>query len=144
MEIISKFYLSLLLVILSFYGIIPKNIKGTKVKAPKGFGKQYFSFASMQAHSIQIKLNATHSSCTNLLYKLEFESDDESNDSPDEELILSPLSLKNSKPCHCNCYFNTLSKRLIRLFRFIPRCPFYDTFFAFRRSGVHPPKSYLY
>jgi hypothetical protein len=27
----------------------------------------------------------------------------------------------------------------VTLFKFIPRCPYYDTFFAFRRTGVHPP-----
>jgi hypothetical protein len=28
---------------------------------------------------------------------------------------------------------------VLLLNHFIPRCPYYTTFYAFRRTGVHPP-----
>ena len=36
------------------------------------------------------------------------------------------------------------TKLVVSLFKFIPRCPYYTTCFAFRRTGVHPPLLPLY
>ncbi|MCF6244630.1 MAG: hypothetical protein L3J43_06300 [Sulfurovum sp.] len=43
------------------------------------------------------------------------------------------------KACHCNCYFKRKTRLALQLNHYIPRCPFYTTFYAFRRTGVHPP-----
>jgi len=46
-----------------------------------------------------------------------------------------------------NKYFSLSSIQAhlaVRLFKYIPRCPFYCTFFAFRRTGVHPPRMSLF
>ena len=43
------------------------------------------------------------------------------------------------KACHCNCYFKLKTKLALLLNHYIPRCPYYTTFYAFRRTGVHPP-----
>ncbi|HFQ61944.1 MAG TPA: hypothetical protein ENK39_06550 [Epsilonproteobacteria bacterium] len=45
------------------------------------------------------------------------------------------------KACHCNCYFKLKTKLALLLNHYIPRCPFYTTFYAFRRTGVHPPQN---
>ena len=55
-----------------------------------------------------------------------------------EENLISYL-IQRTKPCHCDCVFRRKTALAITLFKFIPRCPYYDTFFAFRRTGVHPP-----
>ena len=47
------------------------------------------------------------------------------------------------KACHCNCYFKLKTKLALLLNHYIPRCPFYCTYFAFRRTGVHPPQVIL-
>lgn len=110
------------------------------MKAPKGFGKRYFTFASIQAHTVQSKMQ-------NLIIKAEHtlsknnskECDDyEENDPPLEELILC-LQHNFNKPCHCDLFFKLKTQLAVTLFNFIPRCPYYCKFFAFRRTGVHPP-----
>jgi hypothetical protein len=52
-------------------------------------------------------------------------------------VIYAPLV--TSKACHCNCYFKLKTRLALLLNHYIPRCPYYTTFYAFRRSGVHPP-----
>ncbi len=47
------------------------------------------------------------------------------------------------KACHCNCYFKLKTRLALLLNHYIPRCPFYCTYFAFRRTGVHPPMTIL-
>jgi len=41
--------------------------------------------------------------------------------------------------CHCNAIFQRKTRLILLLNTFIPRCPYYNTYFAFRRTGVHPP-----
>ncbi len=55
------------------------------------------------------------------------------------ELIVSKLAHFSSKPCHCNLFFKRKIRLVLLLNHFIPRCPYYATHFAFRRTGVHPP-----
>ena len=110
------------------------------MKSPKGFGKKYFTFASILAYSVankmqNLKIKAEHTLC----YKTTKECDEYDECDPPEELSLC-LQLTNSKPCHCDCVFQLKTKLIVSLFTFIPRCPYYCTFFAFRRTGVHPPR----
>ena len=59
---------------------------------------------------------------------------------PDEELLLELSSNVNIlKPCHCDCVFRLKTQLATNIFKYIPRCPYYSTYFAFRRTGVHPP-----
>lgn len=60
-------------------------------------------------------------------------------DSPNE-LLNCQTQVINSKPCHCNRIFKQRTSLAVHIYKFIPRCPYYNTFFAFRRSGVHPPR----
>ncbi len=39
----------------------------------------------------------------------------------------------------CNCVFKLKTRLMILLHHYIPRCPYYTTYFAYRRTGVHPP-----
>ncbi len=55
-------------------------------------------------------------------------------------LVISKLAhFFSSKPCHCNLFFKRKIRLVLLLNHFIPRCPYYTTYFAFRRTGVHPP-----
>lgn len=109
------------------------------MKSPNGFGKNYFTFASVLAYSTQTKLDAQISRTTSYFSKLDtsLDEDEEIEESP-PELILQ-ASLVNSKPCHCDCFFRLKTKIALLINIFIPRCPYYTTYFAFRRTGVHPP-----
>lgn len=49
------------------------------------------------------------------------------------------LATSVKKACHCNCVYNLKTKLALISYKYIPRCPFYTSYFAFRRSGVHPP-----
>jgi hypothetical protein len=55
--------------------------------------------------------------------------------------VRSPLVSMNA--CHCNCFFKLKTRMTLLLNHYIPRCPFYCTYFAFRRTGVHPPLTIL-
>jgi len=57
--------------------------------------------------------------------------------------VANGFSLTMVKACHCNCYFKSRTKLALLLNHYIPRCPFYTTFYAFRRTGVHPPQLIL-
>jgi hypothetical protein len=98
------------------------------VKSPRGFGKNYFTFSAILAYSVQNKLQS----------QLDFASKEILDEIPLLELE-EALLLQNSKPCYCNILFKLKTRLSLLLNIFIPRCPFYCKYFAFRRSGVHPP-----
>lgn len=111
------------------------------MKAPRGFGKNYFTFASILAHSVETKLQNLLIRAHHVLNKkLSCENDEFEEEDPPflEELVLCEVKNFN-KPCHCDCFFRRKTQVAVALFKFIPRCPYYCKFFAFRRTGVHPP-----
>ncbi|DAB41079.1 MAG TPA: hypothetical protein CFH81_01920 [Sulfurovum sp. UBA12169] len=103
----------------------------------KGFGKNYFRLAAIQAYSATIKLSAIASA---YLLFLSNPLPCKTRKQEDEPPALEPLLLlQNDKPCHCNRFFKLKIRLILLLNHFIPRCPYYTTCFAFRRTGVHPP-----
>jgi len=58
----------------------------------------------------------------------------------DRLLFVTAVLLQFKKPCHCHILLTICSKIKIHIYRFIPRCPYYTVCFAFRRTGIHPPK----
>ena len=110
------------------------------MKSPKGFGKNYFTFSAMLAFSVQNKLQSEISSIE-IFLKNNLMKDDADLDENDPPLdILENIELLNSKPCHCNCFFKLKTKVILSYNNYIPRCPYYTTYFAFRRTGTHPPQ----
>ena len=112
------------------------------MKLLNGFSKKYFTLSAIQAYSLATQLHSVFTSRKNhlnnkLLISNENDEDEEAPPNLAEQLILSLVL--NKKPCHCECIFKNKTALAITLFKFIPRCPFYNAFFAFRRSGVHPP-----
>ena len=113
------------------------------MKLLNGFGKKYFTLCSIQAYAVAQKLHSVITSYKSHLstkLSLSCENDDKEEESPPnlQESLLSYF-IQNKKPCHCDCVFKRKTALAVTLFKFIPRCPYYDTFFAFRRTGVHPP-----
>jgi len=49
------------------------------------------------------------------------------------------VKLLIKKACHCNKIFLRKTKLILALNHFIPRCAYYNPYFAFRRTGTHPP-----
>ena len=112
------------------------------MKLLKGFGKKYFTLSAIQAYSLATQLHSVLTSTKNhinnkLLISNENDEDDEAPPNLIEKLTL--CLIQNKKPCHCECIFKKRTALAITLFKFIPRCPFYNAFFAFRRTGIHPP-----
>ena len=109
----------------------------------KGFGKKYFTLAAIQAYSSAIKLNAIFTICkTTLDKKLKISSSKDEDEPPKDLQELLTCALLSAKPCHCDCFFKRKTALAVKLFKFIPRCPYYTTYFAFRRTGVHPPRHF--
>ena len=115
------------------------------MKLLNGFGKKYFTLCSIQAYAVAPKLHSVITSYkSHLSAKLSLSSENEDEEEEEESPPLLRESLlscfiQNKKPCHCDCVFKRRTALAVALFKFIPRCPYYDTFFAFRRTGVHPP-----
>lgn len=113
------------------------------MKLLKGFGKKYFTLCSIQAYSVAPKLHSIITSYKNHINtKLSSSSDKENEEEespPNLQESLVACFLQKSKPCHCDCVFRRKTALAVSLFKFIPRCPYYNAFFAFRRTGVHPP-----
>lgn len=111
------------------------------MKSPLGFGKRYFSLASIQAHSVQVTLDKVCTVSKSLRYStFAHDKDKEDEDPP---LIVETnclfLNIQASKPCHCNCYFNKKSKLALCASKKIKKCQCHSKCFSFRRSGIHPP-----
>jgi hypothetical protein len=109
----------------------------------KGFGKNYFSLSAVQAYSSSVTMHSQITSYTFLTPKNINEYDDSFEEDPPDILELPDILNQNKKPCHCNEFFTHLSKLMVLLNHYIPRCPYYTTYFAFRRTGVHPPLYFI-
>ncbi len=109
----------------------------------RGFGKNYFTLSSILAHAVAHKLQALVTSAQTLL-RLNNDREPLEDGDPPEELLEEHSVLQPIKPCHCNCYYKRKARLVLLLNHFIPRCPFYTTFYAFRRTGVHPPLSLFF
>jgi hypothetical protein len=104
-----------------------------------GFGKNYFSLCAILAYSVAHKLQ-NQTTTAQKLFRLSNEKETLDECDPPDELLEDISLLQPIKPCHCNCYYKRKTRLALLLNHYIPRCPFYCTYFAFRRTGVHPPQ----
>lgn len=110
------------------------------MKFLKGFGKKYFSLIAITMHATAKKLHDNEVLSKKISFNLSKYSDEKEDPPPEDELLLkNTFCINNIKPCHCDCLFKLKTKLAILHFKYIPRCPYYNAFFAFRRTGVHPP-----
>ncbi|MBD3801108.1 MAG: hypothetical protein IE886_06665 [Campylobacterales bacterium] len=107
------------------------------MRAPRGFGKRYFTLASIQAHSVAPAQNALRV-CLET-YTTALQRDRESDEEPPEEPLEALACFANDKPCHCDCYFRRRTSLTLRACRKKSACNCNCRFYSFRRTGVHPP-----
>ena len=100
----------------------------------------YFTLTAIQAYSSSMTLKAQVSALSAISRTSAKESDEvDEDDPPSEELLELSAIISTKTPCHCDCFFRHKTRLATLLFHFIPRCRFYNKFFAFRRTGIHPP-----
>ncbi len=110
------------------------------MSSPRGFGKKYFTFASVLAHSTAPTLRSQRERAELLLLQKTPDKELEDEDPP---LVVSALCILNAKTAYHSSLFETKMRLMLLINIFIPRCPYYTTYFAFRRTGVHPPATDL-
>jgi hypothetical protein len=107
------------------------------MKHLRGFRKRYFRLASIVAYSTASKIQA-NDTISKYLFINRFElTDDEEED--EDPPIQTALFAQNAKVCRCAKAYKQKARLALLLNHFIPRCPYYTTWYAFRRTGVHPP-----
>jgi len=119
--------------------LIRINFKRKKVRSPKGFGKHYFTLAAILAYSAEKTLQSQTAQITSLFTHTLLSQEQESQAHTPPSDFLTSLRTLNAKPCHCNYFYRLRTRIILKINHFIPRCPYYTTWFAFRRTGVHPP-----
>jgi len=114
------------------------------MKFLRGFGKNYFSFAAMAVYSGAKKLHDFEFLVKNSVKPFLLHEKEEDESPPDLSLESeNSFFAFNPKPCHCNRFFTLRALLAVHLFVFIPRCPYYNKYFAYRRTGSHPPQKLL-
>ncbi|WP_201352915.1 hypothetical protein [Hydrogenimonas urashimensis] len=110
----------------------------------RGFGKNYFTLAAIQAYSAAAMLHARHIAVA--AYRPEYPKSvgEAEEDPPPLEAMLQALvscfvarpQSSGAKPCHCNCYFKRLAYLLLYISehfrRFTCRC-------RYTKTGLAPP-----
>ncbi|MCJ7765428.1 MAG: hypothetical protein MUP09_05755 [Thiovulaceae bacterium] len=85
------------------------------MRRPKGFGKNYFTLAAIQATVVQhhldatsVRVRASHLAVTGF----EDEPDEEKDET--QELLCSSHPYLPSHAGHCNCFYNRITRNRIR------------------------------
>lgn len=105
----------------------------------RGLGKNYFTLTSILAYSVTPRLHAQATLFDTLVHRPVSHHQQEEESPPDAMLLLTLSTQQEKKACHCNRFFRKIIRLILLLNHFIPRCAYYDKYFAFRRSGAHPP-----
>lgn len=108
------------------------------MKYLRGFGKRYFRFASIIAYNTMSKLHSNETASKQIFSDYYIESNIDKTDDDPPPINLLPL-LENAKVCRCAKAYKQIVRLTLLLNHFIPRCPYYTTWYAFRRTGTHPP-----
>lgn len=108
------------------------------MRLPKGFAKNYFTLCAITATVNQVTLSATSVRIETLhLYcnrSTEFETEQEL-DELEPNSLLTPI-ISSFRPCHCNCYFLRITKKILTL------CSVQKHFFNYFKmlnNSISPP-----
>ena len=110
------------------------------MRAVRGFGKNYFTLAAIQATSNAVTLQKRRSAVLSATVAWCFFGSDREEDPPPEERPLCVCSdtkeRDRSRPCHCNRFFRRLAWLLLHLSelhkRPLCRC-------RYTKTGLAPP-----
>ena len=84
------------------------------MRSPKGFGKNYFTLAAIQATVVQHRLDAT-SVRVQSAHLLHTDWQQEENEEEElDELLCSAVFSLPSHAGHCNCFYNRITRNRIR------------------------------
>ena len=84
------------------------------MRAPKGFGKNYFTLAAIQATVVQHHLSATSVSVrASHLIHADWEQEESEDEELEELLCNSSFSLPTHAG-HCNCFYKRITRNRIR------------------------------
>ena len=110
------------------------------MRAPKGFGRNYFSLAAIQAYSSATVLHGetTRTHTISQQRDRESESEAEADDSPDilECSSQRPVYPRPSGSCHCNCFFRRKTRNTIKNHPLPKR---FQRPFRIANSSISPP-----
>lgn len=110
------------------------------MRSAKGFGKNYFTFSTILAYSVENKIKFSMIRIDDLLKNINIKKSNELDENdPPLEILTSICNSKIIIGSYCNCLYKLKTILSLKINHFIPRCPYYTTYFAFRRTGVHPP-----
>lgn len=90
------------------------------MRAPKGFGKRYFTLGAIQAHSATLTLQRCTISTLAHHRTVSVENDEDA--PPDEDDPLTPEALQPALPggrrraCHCNLHFYRRTCKYLRIY----------------------------
>lgn len=84
------------------------------MRRPKGFGKNYFTLAAIQATVVQHRLDATSVRVrTSHLIHTDWQ-EEETEEEELEELLCASQPYLPSHAGHCNCFYNRITRNRIR------------------------------
>ena len=110
------------------------------MKLPHGFGKNYFSLSAITATVNQVTLSQESTRVQNFHIKTEIYIEEKELEELEELPILSVVSVF-LKPCHCNCFFKSLTFQILKIFISAKR---YIDYYIFLNTSVSPPNSFIY
>jgi len=105
------------------------------MKLPRGFGKNYFSLNAITVTVNQISLSQNKVRVQDFHLKNETYTQEDELEELEELPILCSLQF-SLKPCHCNCFFKNLTKKILKLF-FCKKHPF--DFHRYLHTDISPP-----
>ncbi len=111
------------------------------MKAPKGFAKNYFTLSAIQAYSTHPMLHQIDARIHAFILQIGEECDEELSDGDLEALLCSEHSSVPAHAGHCNCYYNRLTRNLIRQ---NPRPKLLIRLYRYTNSAISPPYQSIY
>ena len=111
------------------------------MRKPKGFGKNYFTLAAIQATVVQHHLDATSVRVTTEHLSLSESEKEQSDEERYDALLLCSTPSLPVHAGHCNCYYNRITRNRIRLNN-TPRLPNHT--YLYTNSVTSPPSTARY
>jgi len=110
------------------------------MKLPRGFGKNYFSLSAITATVNQISLaqECSRVQSFHTCYAL-CEQEEEELEELDMLEICQTQQL-SSKSCHCNCFFQSLTCKVLKLFTSAKN---YIDYYLSLNTSISPPRSLI-
>lgn len=110
------------------------------MRAPKGFGKNYFTLGAILAYASSASLLSVHTGMQAHHRSICDEEEDETANEEDDPLLVETSALPagfRRRPCHCNLHFHRLTRCRLRSHNRQKR---FVSPYRFTRSTLSPPK----